>query len=349
MKSLTDYLVKKSSVINILKPFFFLYNLFGVCDFKVNSKDFKISALGVVALIVNIIIGVFTTPFDTTVGINSNGPDTILVIGITVIKNVGLICSALIIILNFGRRNYLKKLLRAFIKFDILANTIFPPKHEKCFLIMIIFWIFKNSSFLMISSGLIKSLSVFCMNFYITTIIYMGYEMCMMMLLLVAHRIRSIKGSLIQIQTSADNRRENNQEKLKIILILLNQISDILDITSKYFGMQLMIFFVGSTFLGMFTIFTGLEILFHSESLVSTIVFRRHKYYFLFNHLFLVLLCFVNSFINQETEEIRRIFRTLNSSRDLNWIHEPLFKESNLTCGLFSFDWNFFKSVNYMN
>lgn len=365
MKSLKDIFFAKSSVIKVLMPFFCVYKLFGRCAFDINSKDFNYSVFGVVAYIVNFLCGIYHIIFKMSYELGENESDFILEIGLNLTVNTGIIFSVVITLVNFATRNHLRKLLAAFVKYDALAKTILPVKHEKCFLAMITFWMLKSSSFLLVSPGIPRSWSTYFLNFYLNLVFYLEYEIGVLMLILVAHRMRIIKQSIKEIQTSDPLRRDfETIGKLKIVSILLNQIFNIVELVSKCFGCQLMIFFISSSLVGMFTIFSGIQILLNSESIVSNRIFCVFKFFSVFDHVFLIFISYVIGFINQEVldyfylnidliekifqaEEIRKFFRAFNSSQDQTKLYDPLLKEVVLTCGLFSIDWKFFTTVSF--
>lgn len=146
-------------------------------------------------------------------------------------------------------------------------------------------------------------LSSFLINMYVTTIFYGGNELSILILILVAFRVRSLKNELVKF-LELRNSQWNLELKTKLnrSLILLNQIYDIINLTSKCFGLQMLVLFLVACIIGMFTIFAAFQMLFNTAPDFSVIVFYIYREYAIFNHFFLITICSVGCFINNEVK-----------------------------------------------
>lgn len=374
MKRLQHKLFHKSSVVQVLFPFFWFHNFFGLCTINLNSKHFAVSKFSVVKTLANFLSGVYCMSVAISIGVISTKSFRLFSFGVTLVLNKGIVCSLLTILLNFGARKHLRKLLKTLVRHDELAKTVFIINHQKEFLILLTFWISKNL-FLVLKSFDASRISLRppILNVYITLNFYAVNDLSIMILVLIANRMRCVRHALANTSVSTHYPQDYTvYGKLRTYSILITHSATCVGLVSKSFGVQMMLWFATASFMGMFTIFTGLETMLNVASPELNGVFNTYIYYALFSHSILVVICVLNSVINYQViskqmltsdvvhseplltfskpqvAEIRRTFRSLTSRKKGSKIFE-LPNDDSFSCGFFCFDWKFLISVRFYN
>lgn len=127
MKSLFKYLFIKTSVVEVLAPFFKFFNFVGLCTISLEQKNFKISTWAAVAFVVNFLTGIYYFIAATTI---KDKTFNLMEAGVVLIFNSAILSSLLILVLNFSTQMYLRKLIRALIDYDTLSKKDFTQKNQ---------------------------------------------------------------------------------------------------------------------------------------------------------------------------------------------------------------------------
>lgn len=281
----------KASVVQVLTPFFIIHNFFGLFTMKVNSTKFRLSNYAIAAFVVNLLFGIYCIKSGLSVGLKMKS-FKLLGFCVTIALNKGIICSVITIVLNFATRNHLRKLLKTLVHFDKLAKNVFNLNHRKEFILLLSFWTVKNL-FLLIRSfeaSKVRPRPPF-LNVYITLNFYIVIDLCYIMLFLVSHRIFRLRKAFEEFSNINHSLQDHIiHESVKTFSVLMNQLLTCMNLISRSFGVQMMIFFAIASLMGLFAIFSGLEIIFNVASTESISIFNIFKYYAMFCHVFLILI-----------------------------------------------------------
>ena len=295
------------SILDVLSPFVYFHNLCGICIINHRSKNFKVSKFAVGTFVVNFIVGCKCIGITSSIGIINTRDIEVLGYGVTIMIITAVASAFISVLLNVFVRNHLRNLFRALMTHDAHAKSIYTFNHRSQFLILLIMWTMKHAYLFTKSlKAAQNSFRPIIINIYISISMNIGStELCYMILILVAIRVHSLSNSLKEIDISKKNCDDYNiKARLKTVLILLNQIFSIVELMSKCFGLQMMVFYLSAALVGMFTVFTGLENIFNKGSYSTYMVFDFYKDYTLYNHVSLIIVCAINSFINQQVRKI---------------------------------------------
>lgn len=303
MNCLTN-LCNELSILKVLKPIIMFYNFLGLFVINISSTPFKTSYFSVISLALNLAIGTYFLVLYSIRKFNDVKVSAVFEVGVLLVLYVGIVSSLLVVALNFITRNFQKRLLRALIKFDAIAEKMFDLQHRQQLLILSVFWIGKNT-FLLIKLfyALKLSLSSFLLYAYYTISLYIASDLAVLVLFLAAHRFTRLR---FHIENLYKEKNLLIKSQRKHILILIVQTFDIVDLISKSFGIQVMIFFVTSLIVGMYTILTGFDIIFMRATFISITMFDTYKYYAIYNHLLFIVICVLSRKIVYEVSNLNQ-------------------------------------------
>lgn len=132
-----------SSMPEVMTPFFWLYNVFGICTLQLNTRNLRSSCISVASLIINILSGAGGLAYVLTSDRNTKN-FRILEVGTTLLLIYSIFNSIFVMTLNFGTRSYIRKLIQAFARHDKIAEKLFKLNHQRTFLVLLIFWSVNN-------------------------------------------------------------------------------------------------------------------------------------------------------------------------------------------------------------
>lgn len=314
MKSFYDNWFLKSSIVEVIAPFIGVFNLLGVCTIQVRRRNFQLSTLAVATFVMNVLAGAYWLTIPRPFHGIASGNFTLMEFGVAMNFSFTLITSLVTLILNFLTRKFLIKLIRSLISFDRVASNLFIQSHRQELFGLLLFWITENVVLVIRAySGAKKSLESFLANVYVATTFYMGNQLSVLLLILVAFRVRSTKKALIilfesrQSQTRSRFRSQKSSRfktQLNSFSILINHIYNIIELMSKTFGLQMLTFFSNATILGMFTIFAAFRMFFNTASASTIEMFYIYRNYVIYSHFALFTICFITGFINHEVNKL---------------------------------------------
>lgn len=286
------------SVVNVLTPFIKFYNLFGLYVFDITSESFKILFFSCFITIINLFCGMNYIYVYFFREIIRYGRSKLFNVGIMIILALAISSSVLMLLLNIVTTYKLKKLIQAFIRYDAHVRKISNLNFRHQFIILSTFWILTCSCLLLrCSMTLASGYHNFLLNFYITVNFYLGSELAIMMLFLAAYRFRNIRISL-----DAFILKNESKSKIQFFSVLVNQSFEIVEIISECFGCQMIIVFLSTLLIGMFTVYAGFILAFNTATESANAVFNTYIYYTIFLHLSFIIVCFLNEKISQEVQ-----------------------------------------------
>lgn len=300
MKSLISNWCRESSIFSVLKPLMTFYNIFGISVLYISSKSLQLSFIAIVALIINLLMGIYILNFYISYGIVDVKNFQIVGFGITMVTITGFSNCLLTILSNSMMTNQLKKMFLTFINFDSKATKFLNLHHGLQFLVIFIFVTARTCYFI---SRILVAGSIFSMILvsHITISFFIANEFPVILMFMAAFRLTVIS-RFLEVSCKSRQRRQgfHKEDELKTCFILSQRIFEIVDLISKTFGFQMMIFWSTTLLIGMFTIFYLFNVVFVKSQTDLSPFLKSNIHFAVYDHVVMILICFINGKIDTE-------------------------------------------------